>query len=294
MVFSLKKGDKVGIISPSSSLEKEDIASAVKYLESLGLEIVFGKNVFKKHRWMAGTERERANDISDMHKNKDIKAIFCSAGGVGSQKILPYIDYDLIRNNPKPIFGFSDNTSLQLAVYALSKQISYTGFSLKYDFRNSHIDSLVEDSLKKVISGKKQTIKSGKTVIKGKTKAVMIGGCLSMVRNLAGTKYLPNLKDKILLLEDVDEKTYKIDLMLEQIKQLKNFDKVKGIVFGKFEDCIITEKENSSIDEVISEFCKGLNIPVIKDFEYSHSKSRYVLPMGKKVTLDADNCILEA
>lgn len=284
----LKKGDKVGIISPSSAINKGDIDEAIEYLKNLGFEPVVGKNVYNKYRWMAGTEAERAEDINACFQDKDIKAIFCSRGGAGCQKILPLIDYEMVKRNHKLFFGLSDTTALQLALYEKSDLVSYSGFLLRYDFNNGKIDEMTEQSLCNVISGQQYKIKDGETVVGGKTEGILIGGCLSLVRNIIGTEFMPSWENCILFLEDVDEKLYKIDLMLEQIKQNKDFCKLKGIVFGKFADC--HDDEDTTIYEVISLFCKDLKIPVIKDFPYGHIKSRHILPIGQKVIFDADKC----
>ncbi|MFV0626808.1 MAG: LD-carboxypeptidase [Alphaproteobacteria bacterium] len=286
----LKKGDKVGIISPSNEVSANLIENGVKYLIEQGFVPVAGLNAFKTYRWMAGTPEERAEDINNFYKNPEIKALFCSRGGFGAQKILNYIDYDLIRKNPKPFFGFSDNTAVQLAIYAKTKQITYTGFDLRYDFRFGKLDKTEDQSFRDIISQAPQNISSGTTVIGGKTEGILIGGCLSLFRNLCGTPYFPDLTDAILLIEDEDEKTYKIDLMLDQISKCTNFDKIKGVIFGQFANCVTADPKHGGVNDVIKYFCEKLNIPVIKDFNYGHILSRYILPIGQKVVLDADAC----
>lgn len=290
--MKLNKGDKVGIISASNVVEEKDIEAGLKYLTSLGFECILSRNVFNKYRWMAGSERERADDINTFYRDKNIKAIFTTSGGAGSQKILDFIDYEAIKNNPKPLFGFSDTTALQLALYTKANITSYSGFLLKYDFKTGQISKTVEESLQNTINGKPTYIQGGKTVKFGKAEGVLVGGCLSLIRNLAGTEYYPDLENVILLIEDVSEKTYKLDLMLDQIKKSKNFSKIKGVVFGEFTDCEISETEPTTLDEVINNFSKTLNVPIIKNFPYGHIPDRHILPIGGKVTLDADRCEL--
>lgn len=295
-MFTLKAGDKVGIASPAGLLNgPEEVKLPLDYLESLGFECVLGEHVFDKNYYMAGTDKNRAADLHDFFQNPEIKAIFTTAGGCGSQRLLPLLDYDLIKNNPKPIFGLSDNTALQLGVYTKSAVPSVTGFSLKYDFKNGHIDEQVEQSLKAVIYGEKQSISSGETLVSGDAEGILVGGCLSLIRSLCGTPYFPDLQDKILLLEDVGEKTYKLDLMLTQLRQQPNFDKIKGIVFGFFAGCAEADEGDGSVDDVLDNFASALpkKIPVIKNFLYGHIPSRYVLPVGTEVRIDADKCVLE-
>lgn len=290
----LKPGDKVGIVTPSSFLpSKEAFQLGIDYLESLGFEVVLGKHVFDQFRYMGGTDQDRAEDLNNFYRDPSIKAIFSSKGGSGSQRILPYLDYEVIKNNPKPLFGFSDVTAVQLGIYAKTQAPVVTGFTLMYDFKSGHIDGLVDSTLKTILNGEKVIVQSGKTIIGGVAEGKLIGGCLSLIRNLCGTDYYPDLTDAILLIEDVAEKTYKIDLMLQQLQQNPNFSKIKGIVFGEFADTMVSDPEDGTIDETIAEFCKDLSIPVIKDFPYGHVPSRAVLPIGEKVRLDANNCRLE-
>lgn len=291
--MKLNKNDKVGIISPSSFLrDPKSIDLGLEYLRSLGLIPVLGQHVYSTYRYMGGTIENRVTDIHNFFADSEIKAIFCTAGGAGSQYLLPHLDYELIRNNPKPIFGFSDNTALQLAVYAKTKTASVTGFSLKYDFKDGQINSLVNQSLQQIINNQKPDLHYGQTVRGGQSEGILIGGCLSLLCDLCGTEFYPELDNAILLLEDDDEKTYKTDIKLLQLKQSPNFKKIKGIIFGKFSNMEIIDPEDGSIDEVINEFCKDLDIPVIKDFPYGHIPNRVVLPIGVPVRLDADNCRL--
>ena len=126
---------------------------------------------------------------------------------------------------------------------------------------------------------------------KGEAEGVLIGGCLSVFNALCGTKYFPKLKNKILLIEDVGEKTYRIDLMLDQLKKQKDFDKVKAIIFGSFLNCKIADIGDGTIDEIIKNFVQTLDIPVIYNFPYGHIKSRFILPIGKKIKLKTKSSI---
>ena len=289
-MFKLQKGDKVGIISPSSLLEDNSIEPACQYLCSLGLIPVIGKHVQDSYHYMAGTDEERASDIINFFADTQIKALFCTRGGAGSLKVLPYLDYELIKNNPKPIFGLSDSTVLQNALYSKTGNFSYTGFLLIYDFRNSSINPMQDSDLKNIFAGNPLTIKSGETVIKGITKGTLIGGNVYAFNTLCGTPYFPDLKDKILLCEEIGIKSYQLDIMLHQLKLQKGFNQLKGIIFGKFENIRIVDECDGTIDDNINYFCQKLNIPVIKNFDYGHVPARHILPIGKTIILNADNC----
>ena len=295
-MIQLHPKDKVGIASPAGFIDSlDEIAPALEYLKSLGLEPVIGNHVLDKYFYMGGKDVDRAADLNGFFADDEIKAIFTTAGGCGSQRVLPFLDYDLIRKNPKPIFGLSDNTSLQNGIYAQTQCSSVTGFSLKYDFKNGHFSDFTKKSLEAVLSGEKQKLKNGKTLISGKADGILVGGCLSTFRNLLGTVYMPDLNGKILLLEDVGEKSYKIGVMLTQLLQQKEFENVAGIVFGQFTNCNPFDAQDGTVEDILQELPLLLSkqIPIITDFAYGHIPDRYVLPLGEKVHFDADACSLE-
>ena len=294
MTFQLHKGDKVGVISPSRWLKSSnDLDRGMQYLKAQGLEPILGTHILDNWRYMAGTIDNRVSDIMEFYKNPEIKAIFCTGGGDGSQYLLPYLDYPIIKQNPKPIFGHSDNNALQLGIISQTGQFCYTGFVLVYDFRHGNIEPLTQQSLENIFHNRPTIATGGECVHQGTAKGKLIGGCVSLFRNLCGTPYFPDLSDSILLLEDEEEPTYKLDLMFQQIKQQKNFNKVKGIIFGHFENCPTRRSDDGNIDNIIQYFSEDLNIPIIKHFHYGHGIDHYVLPLGKTCKLNADKCTLE-
>lgn len=295
-MIKLNPKDKVGIASPAGFINSlDEISPALEYLKSLGLEPVIGNHILDKYFYMAGTDTDRAADLNTFFADDSIKAIFTTAGGCGSQRVLPFLNYDLINKHPKPIFGLSDNTSLQNGIYAQTGCSCATGFSLKYDFKSGHFSDFTKKSLEAVFNGEKQKIQSGKTLTSGSAEGILIGGCLSTFRNLCGTPFMPDLNGKILLLEDVGEKSYKIGVMLTQLLQQKDFAKVAGIIFGQFTNCNPSEAQDGTVEDMLQEFPKLLSkpIPIVTDFAYGHIPDRYVLPLGEKVRLNADSCLLE-
>ena len=292
MYYPLTPGDKIGLVSPSRNVTEQEIAKGVEYLRSLGLVPVMGKNAFKSFRYMGGPAAERAEDIMGFFLDPEIKAIFATSGGDGSQYILPLLDFELIKKNPKPLFGFSDTTALQNALVEKCDLICPYGLTLNYDFRNGNLNKTLDASVKNIIFGNEFCYCAGKPVIVGEARGKLIGGCLSLFRNLCGTPYFPSLKGAILLVEDEQEMTYKLDLMLQQISQCKDFDKLSGIIFGNFFECTMRRERDGSIDEVISYFSERLTIPVIKDFPSGHEFERVMLPLGAEVKLlsSANGC----
>ena len=292
-MHKIKPGDKVAIIAPCGQIgNKSKIDLALKYLKSLGLKPVLGKHLLKVRRYMAGTDRERASDINAAFADPEIRAIFCVRAAAGGTRVLPYIDYELAHANPKPFIGFCDNTAVQLALYQKSKLVSYDGFVMTYDFKNGNLDPLIKDNLEKLLNHELFEIKSGKTLQKGSAEGTLICSNLTVITRMAGTPYFPDFADKILLLEEVNEPVYKIDLMLQQLKQQKHFDKLKGVIFGQFTGSKADE-EDGTIKDCLQDFLKDTKLPAIYDFNFGHTPSRHVLPLGAKVALNADKATLK-
>lgn len=281
----LKEGDKVAFVSPSGWIEKKALVYALNWFEKQGLTVVFGRHAFDVDGYEAGKAKDRAADINEAFADESIKALFCTRGGAGSLKVLKYLDYEMIKNHKKPVFGLSDSTALQNALYAKTGLVSYTGFLPAYDFKSPVPDYILEQSLLQVFGSKSQTYGLFNTLNEGVAEGVLVGGCLSVFALLFGTEYMPDLEDKILVLEDVGEKTYRIDLMLEALKLQKGFDKVRAIIFGAFTNCLEADEGDGTVDEILKKFASSVTVPVVKDFEYGHIKMRFLLPIGGRIYL---------
>ena len=289
----LRAGDKVAIVAPSAKIGgKAEIENALNYIKELGLEPVLGKHLLEQRRYMAGTDKDRAEDINTAFADQEIKALFCVRAAAGATRILPLIDYEVARENPKPVIGFCDNAALQVALLKKANIVSYNGFVFTYDCKNGNLDTKIRSSLENLLQGKKIKIISGATKRKGKAKGELIAVNLSVLLYLAGTPYFPDLRGKILLIEDVHERMHKIDLMLQQLKQQPHFAELAGVIFGQFTDCS-GDDEDGTLDDCIDDFLQGTDFPVIHNFDFGHTPSRYVLPLGSQVSLDADNASLE-
>lgn len=284
----LRAGDKIALVAPSGFIEPESLKTGAKWLENQGFELELMPHVFARHHYTAGTDFERAQDVNAAFERADIKALFCVRGGAGSSKILPYIDYLTVKKNRKPVFGLSDSTALQNALFTCAGNVSYTGFLPIFDFKSGILDEKINNSINAVFAGHEQQAVGGKCLNSGSAAGIMVGGCLSVLNYLCGTPFFPSLQNKILLIEDVGEKTYRLDLMLHQLKAQKDFSGLSAIVFGQFLNCAEADEGDGSVDEIIADFAQDLSVPVITDFPYGHIASRYVLPIGKKVCLNAD------
>ena len=290
MNSALKVGDTIGIVSPSSPASENEIKSGIKFLKENGFNVKYGAHIFSSERFLAGKDSERASDLMDFFGDPEIKAIIATRGGQGSQRLLPLLDYDLIKRNPKKLIGFSDTTALQLGLFKMSSLISYTGYTLTV-----HHSRLVEKTLMSALLNEKYKISKGTTVYSGTCQGILLGGNLTILTNLMGTPYLPNFQNRILLLEDVGVEPYNIDGMLSQLHLAGIFNQVSGVIFGKFEQCKAKKAHQGqgTVDEVIDEWSSRLKVPCIKNFTYGHGRQNCILPIGGNITLDADNSLVE-
>jgi muramoyltetrapeptide carboxypeptidase len=278
---------KIAFVAPSCAIDRKALEPSVKWFETQGFEPVFMPHLFASRRYTAGTAQERASDLNEAFERTDIKAVFCVRGGAGSAQILPFLDEKLIGCHPKPLFGLSDSTAVQNGLYARTGNLSYSGFLPIYDFRTGTIDARTAQSLSAVLQGKKQTLAYGTTLNDGQATGIALGGCLSVFCQLCGTPYFPDLTDRILFVEDIGEKTYKIEALLTQLSRQKGFSHLKGLIFGQFKNCFAADENDGSIQTVISEFAENMSVPVVADFPYGHDADHVLLPIGAPVTIHA-------
>ncbi len=298
----LKKGDLIGIISPASSPDSLSlIESGIKYIESLGYRTIIGMNVGKSRGYLAGTDEDRIEDIHSMFSNKKVKAIICLRGGYGAVRLLDKINYKLIKSNPKIFVGFSEITSLQMAFLKKAGLITFAGPMVVPNF-SKDVSSFTEESFWRIITSTK---KAGKLkqfemgglnkINQGKTSGRIVGGNLAVFSSLLGTKYFPDIKNKILIIEDIDEPPYKIDRMMNQLKLNGIFDKINGVILGQFIDCIENDKRKKtlSLEEILNDYLKGTKLPSVYNFPHGHIKDFITVPFGININLNVSKSFIE-
>lgn len=298
----LSPGDLIGIISPASNPENLDLLQKnISYFEKLGYGVKLGKHTHSEDGFYAGNITERLDDIHTMFKDKDVKAIFCTRGGYGSAKLLDKLNYSLIKKNPKILVGFSDLTALQLAILKRTGLISFSGpMAAVNDF--SEFDKNAEEKFWEILA---KTKKIGKienpshenfySLNKGSAEGKLIGGNLSILISLMGTAFEPDFKDKILLIEEINEPPYKIDRMFNQLRLTKVFNKIKGVIFGRFVDCYEnkTSKRSLNLNEIIIEYFQGMKIPVIYNLKHGHVSQTITMPFGINCKVNSSRGFVE-
>ncbi|MDR2901930.1 MAG: LD-carboxypeptidase [Lactobacillales bacterium] len=282
----MKKLKNIRIIAPSSPQAKLDKKQICDFLKKLGYKATFSPSTALSERFMAGPDAKRAKDVTDAFLDPNVDVILAMRGGYGSIRFLNLLDYALIKKNKKPFFGFSDATGLQLALYQKAGLKSFTGFlASSISLKKAPI---LFNSFAQCLSGNDFHITGLKPLSKIKTKitAPFVGGNLTLLCSLLGTPYFPNLKGKILFLEDTHEEPYRLDRLITQLKLAAIFEKTAGIVIGTFEDGIGKDPADGTIMDVIHEQFSNLKIPVVMNFNYGHHDDHLVIPMGENATLD--------
>lgn len=300
--FKLNKGDLVGIISPASSPEDlSKIEKGVKYLESLGYRVEVGKNAGQNFGYLAGSDEQRVSDLHYMFGKKEIKAIICVRGGYGSSRLLDKIDYSIIKKHPKIFVGYSDITALQMAFYKKAGLISFAGPMISVDF-SDEINGFTEEMFWALITcnkkfGKIRNPDNEKFFIlkHGKVHSELLGGNLSMLASLTGTEYFPCFDNKILIIEEINEEPYRIDRMLNQIRLQGIFEKIKGIILGRFVDCYETDqyKKSLSLNEVIDDYFGKIKKPIIYNFKHGHVADNITVAFGIKYKIITEDATIE-
>ncbi len=293
-------GDKVGLITPGSYIPDAGYEKAVLNLTQLGLQVVPGKYVREKRGFTAGTDAQRLDDLHAFFEDPSIKAIWCARGGYGCSRLLPFINYDLIKKNPKIIIGYSDITALLQAIFLRTGLVGFHGpvaGAVWTPYSVQHLKGILFDSFTSpyVISLATEEFTPEKehfkpySIYAGKVTGRLTGGNVSLLAALAGTPFAFDATDKLLFMEDIDERPYSLDRMFTQLRQSANLDKAKGLVLGVFEGCNPKKDEESlSLKETISDRLGDLKVPAVYGLSFGHVPNNFTLPIGILAELDTE------
>ncbi len=285
----------IGIVAPASpQRDPRRLERGIRYLESLGHTVVLGSNLASVHGgYLAGTDAERRSDLEAMFADPRIDAIFCSRGGYGSARLLDDLDYRVIRSNPKILVGFSDITALQMALWKKIGLVTFSGALPSVDMADGFAPESEEWFWRALTShrplGPIRQPWPLTTVQRGTSEGALIGGNLSVLVTLLGTPFQPPATDSILVLEDVGEETYRVDRMLNHLRQSGMLTRVNGLVTGQWSQSGRPSGNTPPrpIEEVIQEAAAAVNGPVLSDLMYGHEALKLTLPMGVRVRLSS-------
>lgn len=312
----LKLGDKIQIIAPAtsvSSFKPKNLAKTAKSrLENLGLNVTFGKNAYEKDIFSSSSIKSRVHDLHQAFKDSSVRGIICARGGYNSNTLLPYIDWNLVKKNPKPIMGYSDITVLCNAIYAKTCLVTYLGptfstFGIKEE--KGTVDYMLNSTEVALMSKKPYEIMPSKyfnerhvkakrnTGVKilqsGNATGIAIGGNLCSLNLLQGTPYMPSLKNAILFIEDDDfggsKSPLEFERNLESLLQTKDAKYIRAIVIGRFQkDFAMTDKK---LTHILKSKTISKKIPIIANVDFGHTGPLAVIPIGGTVHIHAKNKI---
>ncbi len=279
----LKPGDRLGVCAPSACFDIEKLNSGIQILEDLGFKVKVPEEIFKKKRYLAGNDVLRASVINQFFSDPDIDGIICARGGFGSMRILDYLNWSTIRQNPKPFVGFSDNTAILLSIIGETGNVVIHGPTV-VSLAAAPKETI--DAFYNTLTGSldKIDVTNGRIIKAGKCTGVLKGGNLSTISHLLGTRFQPDLKDAVLFMEDVAEPAYKIDRMLTQMKMAGLFEGIQGVITGSFKNCDNIEY----LEEILFEIFEECNVPVLSGLDSGHGKVNLSLCMGTHIKMDTE------
>ena len=298
----LSPGDTVVLVSPASAtFNSVDLQIAKESLEALGFKVRAGEHMLERHGYLAGEDKARADDINKAFADKSVAAVHAIRGGWGSARVLPYLDYDVIRRNPKVLLGYSDITALHMAINGKTGLTTFHGpiglgrwdaWSVDYYKRVLMNGERVTFSPKQGLSDRNsltQTEFRVQTITPGKARGRLLGGNLSILAAVMGSPYVPDFQDAILFCEDVGEDYYRIDRMVTTLKLAGVLGKIKGFVFGGCSECGPGNGNFGALtlEEILNDHVKPLGVPAWQGAMIGHAQPQWTLPEGTQVEIDA-------
>lgn len=290
---ALKSGDTVAITSPAGAVwDTAQIETFSSILKGFGFNVVLGKTLNEKLGYFAGSDEFRAKELNDLFGDKTIKGIFCMKGGWGCARLLDKLDYKLIQQNPKVLIGFSDITTLLIAITQKTGLVTFhgpVGNSGWNDYTKNSFINVVQNNNPFIYPALPPNEEPIITLCSGKASGELVGGNLTVITSIIGSGYLPDWKGKLLFLEEFKEEPYSIDRMLTQLKLSGVLDAVSGIILGKFSKCVPEEPSKSfTLQEVLAQHFKTIGKPVFYGAMVGHIENKMTVPIGINATMDAD------
>ncbi len=288
---ALRRGDVIGVPAPAGPVDEERLRLGVAELERLGFAVRVADGVLERKGFTAGTVENRLGQLHGLFADPAVAAVACARGGAGVIQLLPHLDRDVLRENPKPLLGYSDITLLHLEM----ERLGLTSLHGPMVARELADGAAAYDaaSLWHALTGEGEPYASGPDdlvpLAEGTAEGVLRGGCLSLLAAAAGTPWAMRRADEptILFVEDVDEKPYRIDRMLRQLRASGGLEGVAGIVFGDMKGCAPGFHEDYRLEDVLLEALSGLEVPVALGLSSGHTAHPNVtLPLGVRARLE--------
>lgn len=294
MIFPehLNEGDTIGVISPAGPADPEKTTRAADWLKSLGFQIRFGRHIFDRAAYLAGTDEARLEDVHTMFADNEVKAIVCARGGYGSARFVDKIDFSLIGAHPKIFWGYSDITYLHTAIRQETGLVTFHGPMLASDMAEDDVPMLSKQLFSQLfqpISLRYDESIGPLTILSpGSASGYLVGGNLSLLVSSLGTSFEIDTRRKLLLIEDVDEAPYRVDSMLNQLRLAGKLAQAAGFVIGNFKYDKALDDEAGNFDPIFEHYLGNLHKPVLKGLMIGHCQPHFAVPLGTEALLDAD------
>lgn len=290
----LKIGDTIGVVAPSSPIIEDNIDElnrAKEIVERRGFKVKYSKNIFSNTNEYSATAKEKAEDINEMFADKEVKMIWCAKGGNNSNSTFEYLDYELIKQNPKIICGYSDITSITNMITEKTGLVTFSGTNFKtiatdetdFSYKQA-LSRFVDESLELGTKNEEYV-----TIQKGKASGELIGGNLTLTRGMVAGKYSVDFTDKILFLEELGFETDPATASnwLYYMKQNGVFDKIKGLWIGNYE-----HESKISLEKIVMDVLgEDYRFPIIKSNNFGHIERKIVIPIGTKAEINTEKNI---
>lgn len=294
----LKKGDLIGLVTPGAPIEEVQLNETVEKLEGLGFRTTWEDTVLSRYGYFAGPDQERADELMKMFSREEVRGIWCVRGGYGSIRILDMLDYMAIERNPKVLVGYSDITAIHSAVFRETGLVTYHGPLGISDFNRFAVKSLRTVVMDPQVPydypyrREKETKDNPEfdryTIRGGEAEGVLAGGNISVLDSLIGTRFETDFENRIVYLEEIEEKTYRVDKMLFHLLSATNLKKASGIVLGAFSDCNINDEPRLTLKEALDDLLKPVGIPVSYGLPFGHIGRMVTIPNGIRARMNAD------
>lgn len=299
---ALKKGDTIGLVAPASPVKNNtSVKRSIEVLTEQGFNVITGPScyVVGSYGYLAAPDSIRAADINNMFENPEIDGIFCLRGGYGTPRILDMLSYKMISENPKVFLGYSDITAIHIALNQISSLVTFHGpmpsTDMLEDFDvfsfNSYWNAITSTAPIGVIENPWGI--EPEALARGKAEGMITGGNLSLITATLGTPYEIDTRGKLLLIEEIDEYTYRVDRMLTQLRLSKKLEDCAGIILGNFNNCVPQYPNiDLSLNQVFNDILVPAGKPILSNLMVGHCSPKLTLPLGVSAIVDADNVTL--
>ncbi|WP_080872397.1 S66 peptidase family protein [Oceanobacillus timonensis] len=287
----LKPGDTIGMIAPAGPVDKQKLEKSFAFFEKMGLKIKLGAHIYEQYGYLAGKDTNRLADFHQMVADRNVKAIIFAKGGYGTGRFVDKIDMELIKKNPKIIWGYSDITCLHTAIRQETGLVTFHGPMPVSDIIKNDFDPVSAQLFKQLFEPTNliysESISPLTVYREGEASGKIVGGNLSLLVQTLGTPYEIGTKDKLLFIEDIGEEPYRVDGMMNQLRLAGKLKDAAGIIIGDFAEAEPERQPSLRLEDIWKHYVRNYKKPVIAGFRIGHCFPHFSIPLGVKATLSS-------